>query len=59
MISKKTVILAISALRRMRRKIFLKRIMCRASAIKLNLNIENAILELSEYMEELNDRKNA
>jgi hypothetical protein len=57
-ISKKTILLALTALRRMRRKIFIDRALGRASAIKLNLNIENAILELTLYMEELNDRKN-
>jgi len=56
---KRTIILAIAALRRMRRKVFMDRIMRYNSASKLKLNIENAILELTLYMEELNDRKNS
>ena len=59
MISKRTILLALTALRRMRAKIFLDRILHRVPASKLKLNIENAILELTLYMEELNDRKNA
>ena len=59
MISKRTILLALTALRRMRRKVFMDRIMRYNPASKLKLNIENAILELTLYMEELNDRKNA
>lgn len=59
MISKRTILLALTALRRMRRKVFMDRIMRYNSASKLKLNIENAILELTLYMEELNDRKNS
>jgi len=59
LISKRTILLALTALRRMRRKVFMDRIMRYNSASKLKLNIENAILELTLYMEELNDRKNS
>jgi len=59
LISKRTILLALTALRRMRRKVFMDRIMRYNPASKLKLNIENAILELTLYMEELNDRKNA
>jgi hypothetical protein len=57
-ISKRTILLALTALRQMRHKIFLDRILRCSPASKLKLNIENAILELTLYMEELNDRKN-
>jgi len=59
LISKRTILLALTALRRMRRKVFMDRIMRYNPASKLKLNIENAILELTLYMEELNDRKNS
>ena len=65
-LTKKTIILALSALRKMRKKILFDAILnergwCNTphavTCNKLKRNIEDAVLELTEYLEELNDRK--
>ncbi len=67
MIKKKTIQLAISALRKMRKKVLFDGLLnergwCHTPhsvlSNKIRRSIEDAILELTEYLEELNDTKN-